>query len=229
MRAVRHLILFARRPSLGCVKTRLEPALGPESVLRLYRGFLIDQIGLLHSLRDVCNVELSLDEPWEPDAPVATLLAGIRRTVQGPGDLGRRLLRAVERSHRDGYAATVLIGADSPTLPRARVIDAFSSLEHDGEAVISPARDGGFVLIGMRRPFAALFEHIPWGGDRVLEATRNQAARAKIDLREIPGWYDVDDAVGLQQLRADLTRPADAERAPATVAALAQIRPAADR
>lgn len=212
------LVLFAKTPRRGAVKTRLVPALGPEDALALYAAFLRDQIAFVASLgRAGREVEVCLDEP----AALGGLPAGVARTAQGPGDLGARMLRAFARSSEAGSSATAIVGADAPTLPSARVEEAFGHLAAGADAVVVPAEDGGYVLLGCRAPLPPLFDRVPWGTDRVLEATRERAAGAGISLAELDPWHDVDVASDLAVLRRDLA--AAPLRAPATAALLDRL------
>jgi glycosyltransferase A (GT-A) superfamily protein (DUF2064 family) len=86
--------------------------------------------------------------------------------------------------------------------------------------VIFPAQDGGYVLIGLRRPRAELFRDVPWGGPAVLRITLGRARACAMDLRLLPPWYDVDDAGGLRRLRADLAAAGGSPRAPRTARVL---------
>ncbi len=220
---MQRLVLFAKRPRLGQVKTRLAPPLRPEQALELYRAFLDDQIRFLRSFRDRCDVELCLDGPWTADAALRRSVGDLRPTRQGPGDLGRRMLRAMERASRDGSRATVLIGADSPTMPAGHIVEAFDELRRGAPGVISPADDGGFVLIGLCRPEPTLFREVPWGRPEVFEVTLERARAAGIELRQLRPWYDIDDEAGLCRLRDELSQPTGAGRAPATARVLARL------
>lgn len=220
------LLLFAKRPLPGKVKTRLVPPLDPAQALALYRAFLTDQIRFLRSLRGPSlEAEVCTDAPWRPDPEFAGMLEGLRLSEQGQGDLGQRMLRAFRRAASDGVEGTVVVGVDSPTLPEAHVRLAFSRLEQGAEAVLAPARDGGYVLLGLRQPREELFRGVPWGEPGVLAATRERAAEAGIPLVELPDWYDVDDEDGLTTLKIDLTRDATASRASATAGLLSTLGP----
>jgi len=190
------------------------PPLSPEQARDLYVAFLDDVAGLVTSLaREKRGVELCLDGPANARElpPRARLLP---RTLQGPGDLGQRLRSAFERAHREGATATVIVGADAPDLPAARVQEAFGALA-DADATIAGAEDGGYVLIGLRRPASELFREIPWGGPGVAQATRRRARDAGLSLVELPPWRDVDDAAALRRLRSALATARD-DVAPAT-------------
>jgi rSAM/selenodomain-associated transferase 1 len=200
------IILFAKRPREGSVKTRLIPLLGSAGALDLYRALLADAVALLRSRESPGReVELCLDgEPGEGyPAP------GIHCTLQGEGDLGARMLRAFERSAKEGSEATVIVGADAPTLPPGRIEQAVDELLRGSPAVVCPSDDGGYVLIGLRRPVPRLFRSIPWGGERVLQVTRERARESGIRLHELEPWYDVDVDADLDRLRAEFEAGAD--------------------
>ncbi|HKQ62949.1 MAG TPA: TIGR04282 family arsenosugar biosynthesis glycosyltransferase [Candidatus Polarisedimenticolaceae bacterium] len=209
------LILFAKRPRLGQVKTRLSPPLSAEQALALYRCFLADQLELLGDQARRRGAELCADGAWEPELD-PPLPGAVAFATQGAGDLGERMLRALERAHREGSRATVLIGADAPTLPAATIDAGFALLDSGADAVVAPAEDGGYVLIGTRAPHPELFAEVGWGGPHVLAETRERARRSRRTLVELPGGFDVDDHAGLRRLREELRDPAARARAPAT-------------
>lgn len=213
----RRLILFGKRPLLGRVKTRLVPPLTADRALELYRAFLADQLRFLRAFAETARIEWCADGPADP-AAIDPDAVGIAATEQGEGDMGDRLLRAIARSAREGDRATVVIGADSPTLPAAHVLRAFEMLQRgDAPAVIAPATDGGYVLIGMTAPLRELIAGVVWGGAEVAEATRRAARRAGILLAELDGWYDVDDGAALERLAREFRRdPGARARAPRT-------------
>jgi rSAM/selenodomain-associated transferase 1 len=220
------LVLFAKRPVLGRVKTRLVPPLMPQQALELYEAFLSDQLRFLTSFRSSgWTVEACLDGPWTPGGALAEAVEGALVTAQGPGDLGDRMLRAFARVTGAAPDPTVIIGADAPSLPRERVTEALRILEEDEEAVVvSPAEDGGYVLIGMTSPHPEVFAGVPWGSAEVMERTRAGAAAGGVRLTETAPWYDVDDARGLRRLHDDLrAAPTETDRAPATLRCLRNL------
>lgn len=215
---MRSLILFARAPRRGAVKTRLEPVLGAERTLRLHTAFVLDQARLLLEFeREGVRIELCLDGSW-PD-PASSLLHAIARSRQGPGSLGDRMLRALERAAARGATVAAIVGADAPTLPRGRIDELFAALDSGFEAAVVPATDGGYVAIGIRGAASpALFEGVPWGSGGVLAATLEAAARAGIRLARAAPWFDVDRPEDLPLLAASCAR--DPGRAPGTAALL---------
>jgi rSAM/selenodomain-associated transferase 1 len=220
------LVLFAKRPVLGRVKTRLVPPLMPQQVLELYEAFLSDQLRFVKTFRaSGWAVEACLDGRWTPVGALADAAAGATLTEQGPGDLGDRMLRTFARVTGAAPDPTVIIGADAPSLPRERVTKACRILEEDGETVVvSPAEDGGYVLIAMTSPRPEVFAGVPWGGPEVMERTRAGAAGAGVRLTETAPWYDVDDARDLRRLYDDLRAAApESRRAPATLRCLRKL------
>src|SRR5262245_17522404 len=114
------LILFAKVPRLNHVKTRLAPRLTPEQALRLHRAMLEDQIRFVLSLEgNARGAELCVDGPFADGL-------GLRCSLQGDGDLGLRMDRALLRAFSEGCARAAIVGADAPTLPRLLVEEAFS-------------------------------------------------------------------------------------------------------
>jgi len=205
------LLLFGKSPRPGRVKTRLVPPLDPEAAARLHAAFLSDQLAFVAAFRDRAGVEWWVDGPPGLEAP-----PGVRVREQGPGDLGVRLARAFARVHEEGATCAVVIGADSPTLPARTVRRAFERLEAGADAVLAPADDGGYVLLGARGPRPELFRDVPWGGPEVCRITRARAAEAGLGLDELAPWWDVDDERGLARLVAAATARRTRRRAPAT-------------
>jgi len=223
MPPMRRLVLFAKRPRLGRVKTRLVPPLAAEQALELYRAFLDDQLRFLDSFAGRCQVELCLEDPEPGESAVPIGGEALMVTPQGAGDLGQRLLRAFQRAWREGARATVVIGADAPTLPADYVTRAFRILDLGAGAVVGPAVDGGYVLLGLQRPLAELFRDVPWGTGAVCRVTVERARDVGIEIRGLDPWYDVDDREALLRLRADLAHPQAAARAPRTAGTLAGL------
>ncbi len=201
------VLIFAKYPEPGAVKTRMVPPLTFEQAATLHRL----------SLQTVCEIVLDtarLDATLvvTPDDTVASFGSVVERSdvacwPQGDGDLGSRLRRAVSRVFEDGCRGVVLLGADSPTLPVSYLQDAISALgKHD--VVMGPCDDGGYYLLGLRGPHTALFEQIDWGGSLVASQTRARAGAADLDLAELPTWYDLDRFDNLARAADDLRTPA---------------------
>src|SRR6266850_306566 len=197
--------LFARSPEPGFVKTRLIPTLGRDGAAELYRGLLADALRAVEGTSAERRVLYLL----EPDrdgggAPCAQPfewrdIAGVQVREQRGAGLGERLSAAFAELLDTSVARAVVFGADCPAVDAATLDRALADLErHD--LVLGPAADGGYVLIGLARPCASLFEGVPWGTDRLLERTLERARDAGITTHLMPVLADVDtagDVVGL--------------------------------
>ena len=197
------VVVFARDPVPGETKTRLVPALGPDSAADLYRCFLRDRLEQIAAIDGIRRVVA-----FTPDDADLTGLAppGFEFVPQGGGDLTDRLIRAAQAAHTDGGGPVVLMDSDSPTLPPAYVREALRSLGGDyaADCVVGPAEDGGYYLIGLTRPEPELFQGIPWSTSGVLSATLAKAKEAGLSVRVLPSWWDVDEPADLDRLRASL-------------------------
>lgn len=194
------LLIFAKAPVPGQVKTRLAGHLGTRGAAVLYQKLLHRTLRIAHVAR-LCPLEL-----WcAPDARHGCFIAcrreyGARLRRQGAGDLGRRMNHALNRTLAAGHP-TVLIGGDCASLGEAELRAAFSLLTAGYEAVLGPAADGGYLLIGLNRPGPALFRGVAWGTPTVLAATRRRLRRAGMNWVELPPGWDVDTPADLRRLR----------------------------
>lgn len=188
--------ILAKEPLPGQVKTRLSPPFSPEAAARIYRCSLAETVANMATGPFDCILFFSGSEGYFqqnfPNLPC---------TPQTSGALGVRIDHALTTLLAAGYQAAALIGSDSPDLPQCLVGEAFTALSTTS-AVIIPAGDGGYVLIGERQHCPSLFQNIPWSGAGVMAATRRQAVEAGIMLSEVGTWEDVDDLAGLKRLIA---------------------------
>ncbi len=197
--------IMAKHPVPGLAKTRLASTTGELFAARLAEAFLRD---LSARLSSTANQLLLAFTPGTPESrqffqDVATP-SGSLTWQQPEGTLGHRLASLVDHAFSQLDAKqVVIIGSDSPTLPTSMVEQAFQQLA-DHDVVLSPAADGGYVLIGFSRPLSSVFENIAWSTSRVLEQTRDQLQSAGASWLELPGWYDVDSAADLDRLRLEL-------------------------
>lgn len=164
------ILVFAKAPVSGRVKTRLIPALGAAGAAGLARR-LLDHT-LAEALAAGCGtVELCASPDFSaPDWAGVPLPPGVAASAQGDGDLGARLARAARRHLAQG-ARVLLIGADCPALTAVRLRAAAAALA-DHEAALYPALDGGYTLLGLRADHPSLFTAIPWSTAQVAAVTR---------------------------------------------------------
>jgi rSAM/selenodomain-associated transferase 1 len=182
------LIIFAKAPILGSVKSRIAASIGPVKALEIYQTILCK---LFTNLRSLNNVQVRVT----PDASAAefSVLCSLSWTFrpQGEGDLGARLYRAFAESFEQETEPVVIVGSDCPEVTTGDIHDAFAALNaHD--LVLGPALDGGYWLIGLRQPCAALFDQIDWSTPRVLNQTLQCARDQNLRVHMLRELSDVD-------------------------------------
>jgi rSAM/selenodomain-associated transferase 1 len=191
------VMVFAKAP--GEAKTRLIPALGAAGAAALHRRLV------MHCLRAAKDSRLGPVELWcAPDTSDPFFRECERRLrislwAQGEGDLGARMQRAFE-SALVHAARAILVGSDIPALSAQYLRDAERALAGGDDAVIGPAEDGGYVLVGLSRCDPELFRGIPWGGPKVLPETRRRIAALGWRLSELSALWDVDRPEDLERL-----------------------------
>jgi hypothetical protein len=221
------IAIMAKAPDAGRVKTRLLPLLRAEEARELSACFLADMTGMLAAAGREAAVDGTIAfAPAGSEASFAPMVApgtgyvladGTIAAPAGVEGFGRCLLQAAQALFALGYGAVGLLNSDSPNLPAALIIETARLLAQPGDrAVLGPATDGGYYLLGLKAPHAELFAHIDWSTARVAAQTRAAAQRAGLTLAELPVWYDVDDPASLKQLVRDLegsgnTAPSTAE------------------
>jgi rSAM/selenodomain-associated transferase 1 len=201
------LVLMAKAPITGEVKTRLIGPLSPDEATELYINFLADTFALMEDARDErenLSLVLSYTPEGQEEAFEAVERQGSMMIAQRGDGLGERLYHCFGDLFEAGFDSIVVIGGDSPTLPLEFLIDAFNLLENPHDFVLGPAEDEGYYLIGMRSLNRSIFENIPWGKAGVLSATKERAVESGLNLRLLPVWYDIDSPQELDRLREDL-------------------------
>src|SRR5947209_486922 len=188
----RRLILFTRFPIAGKVKTRLIPALGLEGAAALHRRLVVRTMraALLGCREAGAELEVRFDGGSE-SAMRHWLGDACSYQPQGAGDLGQRMGRAVAQSFADGASRCVLIGSDCPELDGDLMAKAFNLLKSNS-AVVGPAEDGGYYLLGLNREMPDLFAGIAWGTDSVLQRTIAVLARNGVNPARLKQLGDVD-------------------------------------
>lgn len=211
------IVVFLRAPRLGKVKTRLARMLGDRKALALYRAFVEDGLATAGGIDAPLRVYGTPAE--ELDAISAWLGSDLSIYAQKGATLGDRMANAFARAFSDGCSRVVLIGTDAPGLPKAFLMEALKRLE-DHSAVIGPATDGGYYLIGFNRENFSpqAFEQISWGGPKVFQQTMAILQKMQASVYILPAWRDIDEA---DDLRAWMQMGVNwVESAPQTVALL---------
>jgi rSAM/selenodomain-associated transferase 1 len=193
------VVLFARAPVLGQVKSRLAAEIGAADALAVYRTL---GATIVRALADAPHFDLRVAFTPAGDEPlVRAWLPEARSLVpQIEGDLGARLEGEVTHAFNDGCPSVILVGTDCLAVDAARIDEAFSALDH-ADAVLGPALDGGYYLLGLARPLA-VFGGVPWGTERVAEITRVRFRALGARWSELPVERDVDTLEDLLAVRA---------------------------
>jgi rSAM/selenodomain-associated transferase 1 len=189
------LLVFARVPELGRVKTRLGESIGAERALAVYQAMLRD---LLRSV-GTSDADIEIEILWAPTAmangeTLRRAFGDHTLAMQTGTTLGDRLAMAFsERFFFHRTQKIVAIGVDDPKLTRALIHDAFALLECC-DWVVGPAEDGGYYLIGCRGAVfdPAIFREVPWGTNSVLHLTLERIAAAHNTVATLPARYDID-------------------------------------
>jgi len=220
------LILFAKAPRPGVVKTRLQPDLSPLEAAELYRAFILDLLKATSRLKGLCRI-LACDPTQK--APFFQALADqekLKLINQKGRNLGERMKNAIVTANRMGLGRVVIIGTDSPTLPVALIRKAFKLLDRN-DLVLGPSQDGGYYLIACSKLISGIFQGISWGTDQVLSATMKKVVREKIKCELLPFWYDVDTVQDLRFLKDHLSflnRAHSSKIAPQTISVIKHLR-----
>ena len=193
------IVVFAKAPQPGAVKTRLIPALGAQAAAALAWRML------LHALQqalaaDVGTVELCMSPgPGAPAWAGVAIPPGVVQSCQGDGDLGQRMARAVDRTTTTCAQAVLLMGTDCPALSATLIAQAARQLQkHD--AVLVPAADGGYVLIGLHAPCPSVFTDMVWSTAAVAGETLRRLAVCGYSVWRGPLVHDIDEPGDLAQL-----------------------------
>src|SRR6202795_3354983 len=209
----RVLVLMAKAPRLGAVKTRLTPSLSPKAVTSFYCCLLDDTLALARSLGDV---EVAIMCP-DSDVNELAQLAGNKASVVAQKGEGLAAgLTSVFAHFAEGHQRRIIaFNSDSPHLPRSVLEDAFETLTaHD--VVVGPTHDGGYYLVGAKAAHPTLFDGDGMGTSSALERLLSRAQALELSVGFAPPFYDVDVADDLTRLGEELRLAPS--RAPRTAA-----------
>jgi uncharacterized protein len=201
------MAIMAKASIPGRTKTRLVPPLTPDEATACNTAFVRDVAdnilaaasqapvagyvafgppGFEHFFRERLPDEIGLIEAWYPS-------------------LGDALVSAIAQLLERGHRSAVVVNSDSPTLPPSLLLDAVEMLAQPGDrAVLGPAADGGYYLLGLKQEHPRLFQDISWSTEHVTRQTLERAAELDLPVHFLPPWYDVDDVTTLQMLQAEL-------------------------
>ncbi|MBA2617393.1 MAG: TIGR04282 family arsenosugar biosynthesis glycosyltransferase [Rubrobacter sp.] len=209
------ILVMAKAPIPGTVKTRL--GLHPQAAAQLQAALIRDTVGKARSL---APTTVSGAPAHRLDLIRALLPDDVNLFAQELGDLGGRMLAGVQTLFAASSDPVLLFGTDAPTLPAEAIERAASALASHDISIIQSS-DGGYVLLGLRRPVEAVFRGVDWSTEAVFRQTLQRADGAGLSVYEGDPWYDVDEPGDLARLREELgARP---ERAPWTADVLGRL------
>ena len=218
----RTLVIMAKAPRMGTVKTRLAKSLPPEAVTELYRCLLNDTVALAQALVDV---EVAI---MCPASDVEDLSRTVVKAVPVVPQTGSGLAAALDSVFTQFAArerpGVIAFNSDSPHLPASVLNSAFDALE-TCDLVVGPTHDGGYYLVGARASHPSLFANDGMGTVNALDALRKRASDLHLSVRVLDPFYDIDVSADLNQLADELQRAPG--KAPRTAAWLLEQRRAA--
>lgn len=197
-----HLIVFAKAPVPGEVKTRLVVSMGALAATTLYEGMV------LHSLSTAVNSRVGLVELWCTPSKEHPFFGRCAKEfqltihLQTKGDIGRRMAHAFQETLK-GTPFALLLGTDCPSLTQEDLNEAAAALRQGSDAVLVPTEDGGYCLLGLRRYAPILFNNISWGTELVLEQTRARLRELGWRWLELPERWDVDRPEDVERLKSE--------------------------
>jgi rSAM/selenodomain-associated transferase 1 len=188
----RALLVFVRAPEPGRVKTRLAAAIGDQAALRVYRRLAEHTLA---EARALAAEDVAIRVHYAPadsgDVVRAWLGTGPLYLPQADGDLGMRMQDAFARAFADGAERVVIVGSDLPEVSASLLRHAFDLLDAH-PAVIGPARDGGYYLLGLRKMIGGIFDGIEWSTSTVFQSTLKRLGAAGVDPAALEVLSDVD-------------------------------------
>ena len=202
--------VMAKASAPGRTKTRLVPPLTFDEAAALNTAFLRDVAdNLLAAARHAAIAGYAAYAPLGSEGFFRGLLPpAIGLIDAGLPNLGDCLFRTIGEILARGHGSAVVLNSDSPTLPTAFLVETAEMLARPGErAVLGPASDGGYYLLGLKTAHRRLFEDIAWSTERVAGETLERARGIGLDVHMLPVWYDVDDIEGLRRLAGEVYRP----------------------
>lgn len=191
------LIVFAREPLPGKVKTRLAAAVGDQVAADLYESMLQD---VLKTARQLTDIETVVFWDCEKESlPALSEKYSCNSRCQIAGNLGQRMQAAFEEMFADGCELCCIIGSDAPDLPLPYIQESYQLLAAMPiDVVFGPSLDGGYYLLGLRQLRPQLFVNIPWSTADVLEQSLAAAQGLELETALLPEWQDIDTVEDLQ-------------------------------
>ncbi len=201
----RALMVVAKQPAPGQTKTRLCPPLSGEQASALYECFLRDTLDIIRAARQQISFDpILVYLPLGSQTYFRTLAPDFGLLLQNGNDLSERLNHATSHCLRNlGYQQVIIMDSDSPTLPSSSLVEAFTALD-TADVALGSCDDGGYYLIGIKKPTPSLFLKVTMSTNHVTVDTIVQAKQAGLQVTMLPPSYDIDHVADLKRLHQDL-------------------------
>ena len=187
------VLVFTKAPQPGASKTRLIPALGADEAAAAHEMLALRTLDMTRDL-GVAGEDHQVSLWGAAPHPALDLWSdqfALPLHLQAAGDLGQKMLHGFASALDAGADQAVLIGSDCPVMTAEYIRQACAALRAS-DLVLGPAEDGGYVLIGCKQVYAELFANIPWGSDKVLARTLEQAEQLELSVTLLATLWDVD-------------------------------------
>ena len=200
------LLVMAKRPCPGRTKTRLASVISIEEAALLYECLLLDALNQARSVPGVTPLVAYAPADEETKRYFSKLAPDFQLLPQCGDTLGERLDYVLTSCLDDGFVQVAAMNSDSPSLPTAFLATAFAQMDDPAvDVVLGPCDDGGYYLIGCKRPYPRLVRGVQMSTDHVLQDTLAIAKEEKLSVSLLPSWYDVDEPFDMVRVQADLS------------------------
>lgn len=199
------VVIFAKAPIEGYVKTRLCPPLTADEAASLHGSLVMDLLERCQTVKECDRILAGAPSSQHPFFKAMEARFSVKLWEQTGEDLGARMAQAFAEGLSSRYQALVIVGTDIPGVTAPIITQALTALrEHD--VVLGPTQDGGYYLIGLRRLIPELFQHMPWSTDQVCALTEQKVQDLGLSMRRLPTLRDVDTLEDLHALIQDSKR-----------------------
>lgn len=200
------VVVFAKAPIVGEVKTRLCPPLTPDEAASLHGSLVMDMLERCQAVKGCDRILAGSPDRTHPFFKAMEGRFKVKLWEQVGEDLGARMARTFQDGLESSYHSLMIVGTDIPGITSQMMTQALTALtEHD--LVLGPTVDGGYYLIGLRKHVPELFQGIPWSTDQVYARTEQKAKALGLSLKILPTLRDIDTIEDLQAVTRDMNLP----------------------
>jgi uncharacterized protein len=196
------VIIFAKAPVAGQVKTRLCPPLTPDEAASLHGSLVLDVLERCQSLKGAACILAGTPSSHHPFFRAMEARFKIPVWDQMGDDLGTRMVSVFQKAFDSSYRTAIVIGTDIPGIDQTLLMSAGKSLQ-DYDVVLGPTVDGGYYLLGLRSPEPELFEQMPWSTNQVYALTKQKIEASGLSVKILPELRDLDTVEDLQAFIQD--------------------------